>query len=285
MHTTTLALVGATGGAGTTRTAVELAAVGARGGHDVVVIDAAFTTQGLSEYVAGRIDTDLTALVTDETESSLSAAAYPIGDRSGAERDTKPGPERDSETNREPRRDENPRTRDTDTPGRVDAVPARAPFERLARSKTAAAARKLERRIDEAVSTYDAVILDVAPVGSNEAVAAVTAADRVEAVRPASAHGRDALQRLRGRIADVSATVDGAIAVARGGRGERTEERTDAETVLPAVEPAVAAAPTAASGDDAYARAAADAYERAFGASLGLEFDDHGLIDRLRPSR
>ncbi|OYR95948.1 cell division inhibitor, partial [Halorubrum sp. E3] len=46
MQATTLALVGATGGAGTTRTAVELAALGARDGRDVAVVDAAFTTQG-----------------------------------------------------------------------------------------------------------------------------------------------------------------------------------------------------------------------------------------------
>ncbi|KKF39305.1 hypothetical protein FK85_29590 [Halorubrum saccharovorum] len=67
MQATMLALVGATGGAGTTRTAVELAALGARDVRDVAVVDAAFTTQGLSEYVSGRIGTDLTTLVTDET--------------------------------------------------------------------------------------------------------------------------------------------------------------------------------------------------------------------------
>ena len=74
MNATTLALVGATGGAGTTRTAVELAAMGARDGDDVAVVDAAFTTQGLSEYVAGRIDPDLTALLTDDPDAALSAA-------------------------------------------------------------------------------------------------------------------------------------------------------------------------------------------------------------------
>ena len=78
MKATTLALVGATGGAGTTRTAVELAAIGARDGSEVAVVDAAFTTQGLSEYVSGRIDPDLTTLLTDEPETSLSTAAYPI---------------------------------------------------------------------------------------------------------------------------------------------------------------------------------------------------------------
>ncbi|MFW5916904.1 MAG: ParA family protein [Halorubrum sp.] len=261
MHTTTLALVGATGGAGTTRTAVELAAIGARGGRDVAVVDAAFTTQGLSEHVSGRIGTDLTALITDETGASLSAATYPIG---GGD------------------------DRVVGLPGRADAVPARAPFERVARAKTAEAARKLERRIDEAATAYDAVIVDAAPAGSNEAVAAVTAVDRVETVRPATAHGRDALQRLRGRIADVGGSVDGSIAVragvgsGRGAQGNGTIE--DVDSVLPAVDPAIAAAPTAATGTGDYARTAADAYERAFGTSLGIEFEEPGLVDRLRPS-
>ncbi|GAB7009862.1 ParA family protein [Halorubrum trueperi] len=271
MHTTTLALVGAAGGAGTTRTAVELAAMGARGGQNVAVVDAAFTTQGLSEYATGRIGTDLTALITDETEVSLSAATYPLdggGDERPEHRGGSPGR--------------------VDSPGRADAIPARAPFERVARAKTAEAARKLERRIGEAATAYDAVIVDAAPAGSNEAVAAVTAADRVETVRPATAHGRDALQRLRGRIADVGGTVDGSIAVRAGiGSGTETDgdaEIEDADTVLPAIDPAIAAAPTATTATGEYARAIADAYERAFDTSLGIEFEDPGLIDRLKPS-
>ena len=259
MQATTLALVGATGGAGTTRTAVELAALGARDGRDVAVIDAAFTTQGLSEYVSGRIDGDLTALLTDEPGASLSAATYPIrADTDGAD---------DAEA----------------LPGRADAVPARAPFERVARAKTAEAARKLERRIDEAATAYDAVIVDAAPVGSNEAVAAVTAADRVEAVRPATSHGRDALQRLRGRVADVGGSVDGTISVER--RAGADSDRGDgvgADTRLPAVDAAVGSAPEAASGTGAYVEALAEAYERAFDASVGVEFDDPGLVERIR---
>jgi cellulose biosynthesis protein BcsQ len=263
MHTRTLALVGATGGAGTTRTAVELAALGARDGRDVVVIDAAFTTQGLSEYVSGRIDTDLTALLTDEAETSLSAATDPVrGDHVGdADED---GPE-------------------ASRPGRADAVPARAPFERVARAKTAEAARKLERRIDEAASAYDAVIVDVGPVGSNEAVAAITAADRVEAVTSATAHGCDALQRLRGRVADVGGNVDATIAVDHGrGADAGPNDRSDADTLVPPVDPAVQSAPEAASGSGAYVEALVGAYERAFDTAIGIEFDEPGLVDRLR---
>ncbi len=256
MQATTLALVGATGGAGTTRTAVELAALGARDGRDVAVVDAAFTTQGLAEHVSGRIGTDLTALLTDETDASLSAATYPVG-RDG-----------DDEAN---------------LPGRADLIPSRAPFERVARAKTAEAARKLERRIDEAATAYDAVVVDAAPVGSNEAVAAVTAADRVEAVTPATAHGRDALQRLRGRVADVGESVDGTIAVDRaGGAGAESDAGESADTRLPPVDSAVESAPETATGTGEYVAALAETYERAFDASLGIEFKEPGLVERIR---
>ncbi|ACM55680.1 P-loop NTPase family protein [Halorubrum lacusprofundi] len=262
MHATTLALVGATGGAGTTRTAVELAALGARDGRDVAVVDAAFTTQGLSEYVSGRIGTDLTTLVTDETGASLSAGTYPIALGDG-------GTGGDSSGGNAP-----------DLPGRADVIPARAPFERVARAKTAEAARKLERRIDEAATSYDAVIVDAAPVGSNEAVAGVTTADRTAAVFPATTHGRDALQRLRGRIADVGGGLDRSIAVARNADGDETEN--DANVRLPPTDPAVASAPTAATGSGAYARAVTAAFEDAFDATVGIEFEEPGLVDRLR---
>ncbi len=267
MHATTLALVGATGGAGTTRTAVELAALGARDGRDVAVIDAAFTTQGLSEYVTGRIETDCTALVTDSTGASLSAAAYPlaVGGESNGDRLT--GVDSGA-----------------DLRGRVDAIPAYAPFERMARAKTAEAAQKLSGRIDDAATAYDAVIVDAAPVGSNEAVGAVTAADRVEAVYPATTHGKDALQRLRGRIADIGSSVDGSIAIARDGasQGGLDSVDNDAEILLPKTEPAVASAPVTATGTGAYTQAIADAYASVFDTSIGIEFDESGVLDRLR---
>ena len=278
MQATTLALVGATGGAGTTRTAVELAAMGARDGDDVAVVDAAFTTQGLSEYVAGRINPDLTALLTEDPDAALSAAAYPVaGTGASAER---PGFGSGSGGD----------ASDRDAPdlsGRVDAVPARAPFERVARAKTAEAARKLERRIDEAATTYDAVVVDAAPVGSNEAVAAATTVDRAVAVRPATVHGRDAAQRLRGRIADVGGSLDATVAVERAGAGSgdgETDRDGDSGVVrVPATEPEVGTAPTAATGDDAYARAIATAYETAFDASLDVDFPEPGLVERFTP--
>lgn len=63
--TDTAALVGAVGGAGTTRLAVEVGALLAADGDAVAVLDAAFATQGLGDYLDGRLDPDLTALVTD----------------------------------------------------------------------------------------------------------------------------------------------------------------------------------------------------------------------------
>lgn len=272
MQATTLALVGATGGAGTTRTAVELAAVGARGGHDVAVIDAAFTTQGLSEYVRGRIGTDLTSLVTDDAGASLSAATYSIAI-------DEPGDGGDAEPTNAETADAEPTS---ELPGRADVVPARAPFERVARSKTAEAARKLERRIDEAATGYDAVIIDAAPVGSNEAVAAVTTADRVAAIRPATPHGRDALQRLRGRVADVGASVDATIAVRRGTDAEADDASTATDLSVPLTDPTIASAPTAADGSDEYVRSVVDAYTRLFDTALDIEFEDDGLLERLR---
>ncbi len=254
MTATTLALVGATGGAGTTRTAIELATIGARDGHDVTVLDGDFVTQGLGEYVEGRIGTDLTALVTDRTDDSLAAGTYPL---SGAAA--------------------------VDSPARVNVVPARGPFERVARARTAEAARAFEERIAEAASGADAVIVDTSPVASNEAIAAVTTADRVVAVRPASPHGRDALQRLRGRIEDVGASVDATIGVTgTAGALEDPEEERDADVVIPATDPAIAAAPTAATGDGGYTQAIASAYADLFGTTLGIEFEEEGLLSRLR---
>ena len=251
----TLALVGATGGAGTTRTAVELATIGARAGYDVVVVDAAYATQGLSEYVSGRIGTDLTTLLTDEPDGSLSAATYPIADDATDALD-----------------------------GRADAVPTRAPFERVARAKTAEAARALERRVDEAAAAYDVVIVDTPPVASNQAVAVVTAVDRVAAVRPATPHGRDALARLYGRVADVGGSVDATVAVTRADTtATDADEPTDAalDASIGATDPAIAAAPTTVAATGAYTSAVVDAYETLFDTQLNLDLDRSGVFDRL----
>lgn len=241
MSVRSLALVGATGGAGTTRTAVELAAILARDGRDVAVLDAAYATQGLAEYASGRIEPDLTALVTDDPDAPLSAATHEI----------------------EPA-----------LPGTIALVPARAPFERLARAKTAEAARAFEDRIADAVDVYDHVLVDVPPIAANQAVAAVSATERTAAVLPATRHGRDALQRLRGRLTDLDESLDATLAT----RGDVPP----ADVGLPETEPTIASAPVAGTGEDAFAEATAAAAEAMLDVELGIDFEEGGVLDRLR---
>jgi hypothetical protein len=86
----------------------------------------------------------------------------------------------------------------------------------------------------------------------------------------------------------VGGSLDATLAVERAGSGTGDDESErdggDSGVVrLPATDPEVAAAPTAATGDDAYARAIAAAYETAFDASLGVEFPEPGLVERLTP--
>lgn len=164
----TLALVGAVGGAGTTRLAVEFAAALARDGRDVAVLDAAYATQGLAQYVEGRIAPDMTALCLDDGSLADGMVDLQLG-----------------------------------LPGRVALCPAFAPFERLARAKTPAAARAFEDRVDEAAGWFDHVLVDTPPVAANQAVAATNAADRVALVTPATRRGLDALPRAAGRLVDV----------------------------------------------------------------------------------
>ena len=103
-------------------------------------------------------------------------------------------------------------------------------------------------------------------------------------MRPASRHGRDALQRLRGRLDDVGSGLDATVVVDRFGDGGETTDGTDrgADVMLPATDPAVAAAPVADTDDGAYGEAVAAAFEAAFDASLGVTFEDGSLLDRIR---
>jgi len=243
MGTQTLALVGAAGGAGTTRLAVECGATLARAGREVAVLDAAFATQGLADYVPERIDADVTALATGEVQ--LEAALYDCP---------------------------------VDAPGRLALAPARAPFERLARAKTAGAAERFEKQIAAAALAHDAVIVDTPPLAANQAVAAVGAAERVAVVTPDTPRGGDALARTRGRLADVGADLDavvanfaGAEAVVREADARVPESSTTAPTAAPACCPP----------DATFAPAVADAAEAALGTTLDLAFPEPGRIDRL----
>jgi cellulose biosynthesis protein BcsQ len=245
MTVATLALVGVTGGAGTTRLTVEFGATLARAGRDVALFDAAFATQGLAAHVPGRIDPDVTALLTDATDADLSAGlvAHPA-----------------------------------EVSGRLTVCPARAPFERLARAKTPGAAERFEDLIATTAERFDHVILDVPPVAANQAVAAVTAADHVGLVVPASPHGLDYLPTMRDRLQDVDAPpVD--VLANRGVVGGATDVADAAATVPESEATAVTDCPAALDTDTEFAPAVAAAVQALFDTSLDLEFADEGLLD------
>lgn len=235
----TAALVGATGGAGTTRLTVELGVLLANDGRDVAVFDAAFATQGLSDYLPGRIDPDLTALLTDDRDAPLSAGLvdFPL---------------------------------DTET-GRLACCPTVAPFERLARAKSPAAAQALESRIAAAADTFDHVLVDTPPVAANQSVAAVNAAERTVLVAPATTRGRDAVQRLSGRLDDIGVDVD-AVVTTRG-------ELAVGDAAVPATDAEVTAAPTCLT-ERSTATAIADVAGVVFGADPSTG-DGHGLLDSV----
>jgi len=235
----TAALVGATGGAGTTRLTVELGALLANDGRDVAVFDAAFATQGLADYLSGRIDPDLTALLTEERDAPLSAGLvdFPLGD----------------------------------APGRLACCPALAPFERLARAKAPAAAQALEDRIADAAETFDHVLVDTPPVAANQSVAAVNATGRTVLVAPATTRGRDAVQRMTGRLDDLDVGVD-AVVTTRG-------ELSVADAAVPETDAAVTAAPTCLE-ERSTATAVATVAGTVFDAEPSTG-DGHGLLDSV----
>lgn len=237
--TETLAFVGVAGGAGTTRTVVETAATLARGGNSVAVLDAAFGTQGLSTYVDGRLDPDLTAVLVEEAGfSEAGVAVWP------------------------------------DLPGTVTLWPAYAPFERLARAKTTEAAQQLEACVDRAATEHDYVLLDVPPVAANQAVAAVRAADRRALVAPATGRGNDHLPRIRGRLVDLGFDADAVVATFADEAGALA----DPDYELPTAERSVTT-PTAADPDTDYAPAIAAMAEGLLDRDLDLEFPEEGFFD------
>ncbi|MFB6083998.1 MAG: ParA family protein [Halorientalis sp.] len=236
----TLALAGAVGGAGTTRTTVEFGATLARAGRDVALLDAAFATQGLAAHVPGRIDPDVTAICTGTGGLGEGLVDLPI-----------------------------------DAPGRLAACPARAPFERLARAKTPEAARRFEDLLDSAAARFDHVLVDTPPVAANQAVAAVSGADRVALVVPATERGLDRLPTMRDRLHDLGEPVDAVI----GTRADPSEAVDPADATIPESDVrAVADLPVAADPDAEFAPAVATAVETVLAQDLDLEFPEEGLL-------
>jgi cellulose biosynthesis protein BcsQ len=233
------ALVGTTGGAGTTRLSVELGALLAADDRSVAVLDAAFATQGLADYLSGRLDPDLTALVTDRRDAPLADGLVDV-------------------------------PFDVDA-GRLACCPAAAPFERLARAKTPDAAQAFESRIVAAAETFDHVLVDTPPVAANQSVAAVNVADHTVLVTPATTRGRDAVQRMRGRIDDVGGRVDAVVAT----RGDLSV----ADAAVPETTSAVTEAPTCLT-ERSMAAAVADVADAVFGVDPSSG-EGRGLFDSV----
>lgn len=243
MNPRTLALVGAAGGVGTTRLTLEIGATLARGGRDVAVLDTAYATQGLGDHCPGRIDPDITAQATEDDPLTLF---------------------------------DHPATEDLT--GRLALCPARAPFARIARAKTPEAAQRLEGLVGEAADRFDHVLVDTPPVAANQAVAAVTCADRVALVTPATRRGADALPRMADRLVDVGAPADLEIANRVGesnpvDRADVTVPESDANDP--------GDVPACVTPDEAFAPAVAAVTEAAFETDLDLEFPEGGRLGRF----
>lgn len=250
-----VAFVGATGGAGTTRLVVETAALLARTGRDVAVFDAAFATQGLAQYVPGHIDVDATRLLADEDAAPSDALVdldCELADIQGVE-----------------------------AAGSVAVCPARATFTELAGAKTTDAAERFEAVVRETADAFDCVLVDVPPVAANQHVAATTATDRHALVAPDGQRGADALPRLRDRLADLDADAPGDFVVAN---------RVHEASVVP--DPAVAVpesdvvdptdAPVAGTADaGAFPAAVLDLATAAFDLDADLDLEPRSVTDRL----
>lgn len=241
----TLAFVGAVGGAGTTRLAVESGALLAYTGHDVAVVDANFATQGLAEYVPGRIDPDVTSVVSEDGD--FDEALYPIT---------------------------------ADFQGALDAAPVHAPFHRLARAKTAGAAERFERQLAAAALSYDVVVTDVPPLAANQAVAAVNASDQVAVVTPDTRRGADGLARVTGRLEDVGAGYDATVTTFT----DTPTVVEDATVAVPEHdERRPGHCPVVQNDDEAFGPAVCDVVETLLDVDLGLTFEEPGRLHRLLP--
>jgi cellulose biosynthesis protein BcsQ len=243
---TSLSLVGAVGGAGTTRLTLECGALLAREGREVAVLDAAYATQGLVDYLPGRVDTDVTALCTDDGSPALAAGLTDVGVESG----------------------------------RLAVCPARAPFERLARAKAPEAARRFGALVEEAAGAFDHVLVDVPPVAANQAVAAVTTTDRTALVAPDTPRGHDGLARGRDRLTDVGAPdPETVLTFVEGDAGAAPDGATAAVVESDATAPS--AVPTCREGEGPFVASVAATCEALLDESLSVEPADTGVLDRV----
>jgi len=241
--TTVCSFVGAAGGVGVTRLTYESAALLAATGRSVAVFDAAFDTQGLAAYVDGRLDADATALLTEEVTLETALQDHSL-----------------------------------DVPGQISICPAAGPFERLARAKTAGAANRFEDHLAATALSHDVVLVDTPPVGANQSIAAVDAADRNVLVVPDTSRGEHALALARERLADVGCSDAAVVANRSDGSlpdadvhvpASQTTTATDCPGCLPLEQP------------DEFTRAIAAVCEAAVGVDLDREWSSDGRLASL----
>jgi MinD-like ATPase involved in chromosome partitioning or flagellar assembly len=169
-------------------------------------------------------------------------------------------------------------TIDTETPGQLSVLPARAPFERLARAKTAGAVERLEKQVAATALSHDIVIVDTPPVAANQAVAAVNAADRTVVVTPDSTRGADGLARLRGRLSDIGASADTVVA----NFADESPVVSDADAAVPTSDVRDAEhCPACLDPDDEFAPAVAAVAETTLDTTLDIEFEDGGRLNGI----
>lgn len=168
-----VSLVGAAGGAGTTRLAVETAGHITARGDTVVVVDVDFATQGLADYVPGQFTTELTTALRDQ----VSLAELPIA-------------------------------LDVAHTPQPHALPSFAGLSRVATAMQQAAAEYLGDQLTALDDEFDHVLLDTPTPVTNPAIAAVTTADTVGVVFPRSPRGIESLHRTEGFLHDIDVAAD-----------------------------------------------------------------------------
>lgn len=230
---TTVALVGAAGGVGTTRLTLEFGRLLAGNGIDTAILDASYGTQGLSDRIPGRIAPDVTTLCLQEAPLEEGLIDLSL---EGA--------------------------------GRLATCPAYAPFERLARAKTADAAERFGELIEEAGRHFECVLVDTPPVATNPAVAAVTTAETVAIVCDGD-RAESAVPRTEDRLADLGTGSSTTFVT-------RTSEHPDADVAIPAFD---VDAPVTDPDAPAYG-ALCDAVERITDTSIDRP-EAGGLLDEI----
>lgn len=163
-----LALVGAAGGAGTTRLAVETAGRITARGETAVLVDTDFATQGLAEYVPGQFPTDIVGALCDQRPIETVTSPLSV--------DHTPPPQ---------------------------AAPSFAGLSRVATALETDAAAHLSEELSALTDTYEHVLVDTPMPVTNPAIAAVAAADTVGVVFPRSVRGIESLHRTAGFLNDI----------------------------------------------------------------------------------